>query len=142
VTKILAVGEPPIPTEVRAAGAGRVRGRADVTISHPRFLEFVAPGVFQGTGDPLARLGGCGSRWGRRSPSAISGTISRCGEVGHGDGHAERPRRGTRRREVRRTPARRGRGGAVMIEDLVLASPADVLANAARLVADAHEVRR
>jgi 3-deoxy-D-manno-octulosonate 8-phosphate phosphatase KdsC-like HAD superfamily phosphatase len=33
-------------------------------------------------------------------------------------------------------------GAARMIEDLVLASPADVLANAARLVADAHEVRR
>ena len=51
------------PRRRRAAAADRARaarrargspGVADVTISHPRFLEFVAPGRLEGSGRPLA----------------------------------------------------------------------------------------
>ncbi len=51
VSKVIAVGEAP-----PADGAGRRRrgarspGRADATVSHPRFLEFVAPGVSRRAG--------------------------------------------------------------------------------------------
>ena len=48
VTKVLAVGEPPLPNEMAPLAKAAFAGRADVTISHPRFLEFVAPGVSKG----------------------------------------------------------------------------------------------
>lgn len=48
ITKILAAGEP--EDVARAFGAAREHfaGRAEVTVSHPRFLEFLAPGVSKG----------------------------------------------------------------------------------------------
>ena len=48
ITKILAAGEP--EDVARAFGPAREHfaGRAEVTISHPRFLEFLAPGVSKG----------------------------------------------------------------------------------------------
>ena len=48
VTKVLAVGEPPLPIELAPLARAEFAGGADVTISHPRFLEFVAPGVSKG----------------------------------------------------------------------------------------------
>ncbi len=48
VTKVLAVGDPPRPVELAPLARAEFAGRADVTISHPRFLEFVAPGVSKG----------------------------------------------------------------------------------------------
>ena len=78
ITKILAVGEPPLPTELAPAAAAAFAGVADVTISHPRFLEFVAPGCLEGPGDPAGSPAGSGSRSRRRWPSATNGTTSRC----------------------------------------------------------------
>jgi HAD superfamily hydrolase (TIGR01484 family) len=48
VSKVLAVGEPPRPMELIEQARRHFAGRADVTVSHPRFLEFVAPGVSKG----------------------------------------------------------------------------------------------
>ncbi len=48
ITKVLAVADPPLPTDVAPLARERFAGVADVTISHPRFLEFVAPGVSKG----------------------------------------------------------------------------------------------
>lgn len=48
VTKIVAVGPPGRPNALLAAARQRFLGRADVTVAHPRFLEFVAPGVTKG----------------------------------------------------------------------------------------------
>lgn len=48
VTKVIAVAEEPLPTDILAAARAEFDGRAAPTISHPRFLEFVAPGVSKG----------------------------------------------------------------------------------------------
>ena len=54
ITKILAAGEPPLPSELAPLARERFEGVAAVTISHPRFLEFTAPGRVEGPRDPLA----------------------------------------------------------------------------------------
>ena len=48
VTKVLAVGRPGLPAELLDAGRTRFAGRAEVTVSHPEYLEFMAPGVHKG----------------------------------------------------------------------------------------------
>ena len=48
VTKIVAVGPPGLPMRHLAAARAAFAGRADVTVAHPRFLEFVASGVSKG----------------------------------------------------------------------------------------------
>ena len=140
VTKVLAVGEPPIPTEVAPLARVEFAGRADVTISHPRFLEFVAPGVSKGRAVrwlarrlriPLAATLAIGDQW---------NDLEMLAEVGHGTAMPTAPA------EVRAAaryvaPPLEADGAARMIEDLVLAAPVDVLANAQRLAADAAEAR-
>ncbi len=48
VTKVISVGDPPAPTRLLPAARADFDGRAVVTVSHPMFLEFVAPGVGKG----------------------------------------------------------------------------------------------
>ncbi len=48
VSKVLAVGEDGRPQEVLAAARAHFHGLAEVTVSHPQFLEFLAPGVSKG----------------------------------------------------------------------------------------------
>ncbi len=48
VTKILAVADAPRPTELLPIAREIFAGRAAVTVSHPEFLEFLAPGVSKG----------------------------------------------------------------------------------------------
>jgi hypothetical protein len=48
VTKVLAVGPTGLPARLLAAGRAAFAGRAEVTVSHPDYLEFVAPGVHKG----------------------------------------------------------------------------------------------
>jgi Cof subfamily protein (haloacid dehalogenase superfamily) len=48
VSKIVAVADPPLPMEALAAARREFEGRAIATVAHPRFLEFVAPGVSKG----------------------------------------------------------------------------------------------
>ncbi|MEO7664375.1 MAG: Cof-type HAD-IIB family hydrolase [Candidatus Limnocylindrales bacterium] len=48
VTKVVAVGEPDRPLALLPAARLAFAGRADVTVAHPRFLEFVASGVSKG----------------------------------------------------------------------------------------------
>jgi hydroxymethylpyrimidine pyrophosphatase-like HAD family hydrolase len=96
ITKVLAVGEPPMPVELAAAARDAFAGEAEVTISHPKFLEFVAPGVSKGRAVRyLARDDGC--RWrraGHRRP------MERLRDAGG---------RGSRRRRCRRPRPRCGR---------------------------------
>jgi Cof subfamily protein (haloacid dehalogenase superfamily) len=138
VTKILAVGEPPVPVEVAPLARAEFAGRADVTISHPRFLEFVAPGVSKGRAIrylarrlriPLAATLAIGDQW---------NDLEMLAEVGHGTAMPSAPA------EVRAAaryvaPPLEEDGAARMIEDLVLASPDDILAAAARLERAARE---
>jgi Cof subfamily protein (haloacid dehalogenase superfamily) len=50
VTKVIAMGPAGVPAGVLGPARERFAGRAAVTLSHPRFLEFVAPGVDKGAG--------------------------------------------------------------------------------------------
>lgn len=139
VTKVLAVGEPPIPTEVAPLAREAFAGLADVTISHPRFLEFVAPGVSKGRAIrwlarrlriPLGATLAIGDQW---------NDLEMLAEVGHGTAMPSAPR------EVRAAaryvaPPLEEDGAARMIEDLVLASPPTVLANSRRFATAAREM--
>ncbi len=48
VTKVISVAPPPLPEAILARAQAEFAGRADVTVSHPSFLEFLAPGVNKG----------------------------------------------------------------------------------------------
>jgi hypothetical protein len=50
VTKVVAIGDGNHSLEVLDEGRAYFAGRAEVTLSHPRFLEFLAPGVSKGMG--------------------------------------------------------------------------------------------
>jgi len=50
VTKIIAVADEPGPVHALDEARRIFSGRAQPTVSHPRYLEFVAPGVTKGTG--------------------------------------------------------------------------------------------
>ncbi len=50
VTKVVAIGEGEHSIDVLDEGRARFAGRAEVTLSHPRFLEFLAPHVSKGMG--------------------------------------------------------------------------------------------
>ncbi len=136
VTKVLAVGEPPLPTEMAPLAAAAFAGRADVTISHPRFLEFVAPGVSKGRAVrwlarrlrvPLGATLAVGDQWNDREMLA---------EVGHG---AAMPSAPAPVRAVARyvAPSLVEEGVAQLIESLVLADPAHAQAAARRLADEA-----
>ncbi len=140
VTKVLAVGEPPFPTELAPIARVRFAGVADVTISHPRFLEFVAPGVSKGRA----------VRWlARRLRVALGATlaigdqwndIQMLAEVGHGTAMPTAP---AQVRAVARyiAPPLADEGVARMIEGLVLARPAQARAFSVRLAAEADARR-
>jgi Cof subfamily protein (haloacid dehalogenase superfamily) len=140
ITKVLAVGEPPLPTELAPLARDAFLGTADVTISHPRFLEFVAPGVSKGRA----------IRWlARRLGVALGATLAigdQCNdlemiaEVGHG---AAMPTAPAEVLAVARyvAPPVLEEGSAQLIEALVLAEPAAALVAARRLEGEARERR-
>jgi Cof subfamily protein (haloacid dehalogenase superfamily) len=139
VTKVLAVGEPPRPQELATDAAARFAGRADVTISHPRFLEFVAPGVSKGRairylsrrlGIPLGATLAIGDQW---------NDLEMLSEVGHG---AAMPTAPLAVRSVARyvAPPVAEEGVAALIEALVLPDPSDARRAAERLADEAHRV--
>jgi len=138
VTKILAVGEPPQPQQLAEAAAVRYTGQADVTISHPRFLEFVAPGVPKGRAIrylsrrlrvPLGATMAIGDQW---------NDLEMLSEVGHG---AAMPTAPLAVRSVARyvAPPVGEEGAAAMIEALVLADPAVARRTSERLADEAHQ---
>lgn len=136
VSKVMAAGEPPLPTDVLAAARERFAGRADVTVSHPRFLEFLAPGVSKGRavrwlarrhGIPLGAVLAIGDQW---------NDLEMLVEVGHGTAMPTAPA------EVRAAgryvaPPLAEEGVAQVIEALVLARPAAARAAARRMAAAA-----
>lgn len=48
VTKVISVAPPPLAERTLPAARAAFAGRADATVSHPMFLEFLAPGVNKG----------------------------------------------------------------------------------------------
>ena len=140
ITKILAVGEPPLPTEMAPAAAAAFAGVADVTISHPRFLEFVAPGVSKGRairwlarrlGIPLAQTLAIGDQW---------NDIEMLAEVGHGAAMPTAPA-GVKAVARYLAPAVADEGVADMIERLVLVDEPEARAASRQLAASAAHAR-
>jgi Cof subfamily protein (haloacid dehalogenase superfamily) len=140
VTKVLAVGVPPDPTLKAARARDHFAGIADVTISHPKFLEFVAPGVSKGRAIrflarrlriPLGSVLAIGDQWNDLEMLSLAG---------HG---AAMPTAPAAVQAVARyiAPPLEEEGSAQMIERLVLASPADALAASRRMAAEAIERR-
>lgn len=120
VTKIISMGEPGVPAAVLAPARDRFAGRAEVTLSHPRFLEFVAPGVDKGralrwlarrAGVPLAQTLAVGDQW---------NDLEMIATAGHGAAMPSAPEavRAAARYVV---PSLAAEGAAQLIEDLVLA---------------------
>lgn len=131
VSKVLAVGDPPRPMELVDAARIAFAGRAEATVSHPRFLEFIAPGVSKGravawlahhAGIPLGQVMTMGD--------ALN-DLEMISVVGHGVAMATAP-------DVVRAAARyvapavEEDGTAALIEDLVLAPSEQVARNAER----------
>lgn len=140
VTKVLAVGEPPLPTEMAPLAAAHFAGAADVTISHPRFLEFVAPGVSKGRairwlarrlGIPLGATLAIGDQW---------NDLEMLAEVGHG---AAMPTAPAAVRAVARyiAPPVGEEGVAALIESLVLSDPRAAREASRRLAGEAATAR-
>ena len=113
--------EEPIPEAVLAEARRRFAGRAAVTISHPRFLEFLAPGVSKARRRPAPRAPGrraARRRAGDRRPVQRP-RDDRRRRARRGD--AARARRGPGGRPVHRAAAGE-EGVAQLIERLVLAA--------------------
>jgi Cof subfamily protein (haloacid dehalogenase superfamily) len=141
ISKVIAVSEEPIDESVLHVARQHFAGRADVTISHPRFLEFLAPGVSKGAA----------VRWLARRADVPLGAVMAIGDqfndlemlaaVGHGAAmpHAPLPVLGAARYVA---PPLAEQGVAQLIEQLVLASPADATRSAAGLAEAARDLRR
>ena len=119
VTKVLAVGRAPLPEQWLAEARAAFEGRAQVTVSHPEYLEWNAPGVTKGRavrwlarrlGIPLAETMAIGDQYNDAEMLA---------EVGHGVAMGDSP-------EAVRVAARHvtatiaDDGAALAIEALVL----------------------
>jgi Cof subfamily protein (haloacid dehalogenase superfamily) len=141
MTKVISLGVPPRPMELIAEARRHFAGRADATVSHPRFLEFVAPGVSKGgavawlahkAGLPLSQVMTIGD--------ALN-DIEMIEDAGHGAAMASAPP------EVRLAaryiaPPVEEDGTAALIEALVLAPPREAARNAARLAEEARDIQR
>jgi Cof subfamily protein (haloacid dehalogenase superfamily) len=136
VSKVIAVAESPIDEAVLHVARARFAGQADVTLSHPRFLEFLRPGVNKGTA----------VRWLARRAKVPLASVLAVGDqfndlemiaaVGHGAAmpHAPEAVRAAGRYVA---PPLADAGVAELIEQLVLAPDRQARAAAARYEADA-----
>ncbi len=140
VTKVLAAGSPPVPVETAMHAREAFAGTADVTISHPRFLEFVAPGVSKGRAVrflarrlriPLGSVLAIGDQW---------NDLEMLAAAGHGTAMPTAPV-GVQAVARYIAPPLEDEGAGQMIEALALASPDEALAAARRLTAEAIERR-
>jgi Cof subfamily protein (haloacid dehalogenase superfamily) len=139
VTKIIATAEEPRPMAVLDAARRAFAGRAAVTVSHPRFIEFVAAGVSKGhaiawlarrAGIPLSQVMAIGDGL---------NDLEMLESAGHGVAMPAAP---PELRQVARyiAPPLEEEGAACMIEQLILAGRA-AAGNARRLAAEAQEAR-
>ncbi len=137
VSKVLAVSAEPIPESILDDARRRFAGRAAVTISHPRFLEFLALGVSKAVGVrhlarrahvPMSRVLAIGDQF---------NDLEMLAEVGHG---AAMPSAPLPVRLAARyvAPSLADEGAAQLIEQLVLAD-ADEARGAAKRLAEEHD---
>ncbi len=141
MTKVISVGEPPRPMELLAEARRTFAGRADVTVSHPRFIEFVAPGVSKGRAVAwLAHRAGIPMSQVMTIGDALN-DLEMISDAGHGAAMATAP--AEVRLAARYVAAPVGEdGAAALIEALVLASPEEAARNASRLAEGARAVGR
>jgi Cof subfamily protein (haloacid dehalogenase superfamily) len=136
ISKVIAVAAAtePVAESILAEGRRRFAGRAAVTISHPRFLEFLAPGVSKLLGVrhlarrarvPLGRVLAIGDQF--NDLEMIAG-------VGHGAAMATAPA-AVRAAARYVAPPVAEEGVAGLIEQLVLVSPETAARNADALAA-------
>jgi len=131
VSKVTAVGEPPLPESLIGQARTALAGKAQPTISHPRFLEFVAPGVNKGRavrwlarrqGIPLEQVLAIGDQL---------NDLEMIAAVGHGVAMANAPDELTARARYIAPPVVE-EGAATIIEALVLAGAGAAPGNARR----------
>lgn len=137
VSKVLAVAIDPIPESVLADARARFAGRASVTISHPRFLEFLAPGVSKllgvrhlarRAGVPLGRVLAVGDQF---------NDLEMLAGVGHGAAMSGAPLAVRTAARYLAAPLAR-EGAAELIEQLALSSPEAAARNADALARAHH----
>jgi Cof subfamily protein (haloacid dehalogenase superfamily) len=135
VSKVLAVAVEPMSDAFLADTRRRFAGRAEVTISHPRFLEFLAPGISKAVGVrhlarrarvPMANVLAVGDNF---------NDLEMLAAVGHGAAmpSAPEPVRAAARYVA---PPLADEGAAQMIERLVLAGATSAARNAEALATD------
>lgn len=138
VSKVIASAEEPIDVSLLGTARARFAGRANVTISDPRFIEFLAPGVSKGAavrwlarraGVPLDAVLAVGDQF---------NDLEMIAAVGHGAAmpHAPGPVRAVARYLA---PPLADEGAAELIEELVLADPRAAARASARLAEAAVE---
>ena len=140
ISKVIAVSEEPLDEAILQLARERFRGRADVTISHPRFLEFLAPGVSKGAA----------VRWLARRAGVPLGAALAIGDqfndlemiaaVGHGTAMPHAPL-AVRLAGRYIAPPLAEDGAAQLIEQLVLAPPAAARRAMERLADEARNAR-
>jgi hypothetical protein len=140
MSKVISSGEPPRPGELYPVAQAHFAGRADATLSHPRFLEFVAPGVSKGravawlahrAGIPMSRVMTIGDAF---------NDIEMIGDAGHGVAMASAPPPVQRVARYIAPPIDED-GSAQLIEQLILAKPEEAAANAERLADEAARIQ-
>jgi hypothetical protein len=141
MTKVISVGTPPRPMELIEEARRAFAGRADATVSHPRFLEFVAPGVSKGGAVAwLAQRAGIPMGQVMTIGDALN-DLEMIADAGHGAAMATAPAEVRMGARYVAAPVEED-GAAALIEALVLASPVEAARNAARLAEEAETVRR
>lgn len=141
MTKVISSGEPPIPMQVVGEARRVFAGRATPTVSHPRFLEFTAPGVNKGRA--VAWLA---HRWGIPVGAVLAvgdalNDVEMVGDAGHGAAMAGSPDELVAAARYVAPPLEED-GAARLVEALVNAAPPVAARNADRLADEAHELRR
>jgi Cof subfamily protein (haloacid dehalogenase superfamily) len=141
MTKVISSGEPPLPMQLIGEARRLFAGRASPTVSHPRFLEFVADGVSKGgavawlahrAGIPLGQVMTIGD--------ALN-DLEMIADAGHGAAMVSSPVELWPSARYLAAPVEED-GAAALIEALVLAPPDEAARNAALLAEAAREHRR
>jgi len=140
MTKVIAVGEPGRPMALIEEARRLFAGRASPTVSHPRFLEFVAPGVSKGRAVAwLAHRAGIGMGHVLAMGDALN-DVEMIMDTGHGAAMASAPAEVRVAGRYIAAPVEQD-GAAALIEAIVLAPPEEAVRNAARLEAEARAVQ-
>jgi hydroxymethylpyrimidine pyrophosphatase-like HAD family hydrolase len=139
-SKVISVGVPPRPMDLIAEARSRFAGRAWPTVSHPRFLEFVAPGVTKGHAVAwLAHRAGIPMSQVLTMGDALN-DVEMIEAAGHGTAMATAPA-AVRAAARYVAPSVDEDGSAAITEALVLAPVEEARRAAAQLAEEAREAR-